>query len=83
MFSNNIRQNKQFGWFGSDKTSTQLTHGIDGNDDDDDNDHNSMPPHTNSFTYNDKIEIINENDRNFVSSKPVCEYANSLSLTAL
>lgn len=59
MFSNNIRQNKEFGWFCSDKTSTQQSHAID--------DQFSMPPHMNSLTYNDKIEIINENDRSSVS----------------
>lgn len=62
MFSNNIRQNKQFGWIGSDdKDSSQQSQKI--------HDQIPMPPHTNSLTYNDKVEIINENDRNPVSEK--------------
>lgn len=75
MFSANIRQDHQCqdrcDFVCEDKKS-KLSHLID--------DHPSyaIPPYTNSLTYNDKIEIINENDRNSVSEMQF--YANACDL---
>lgn len=65
MFSNNVPTDKeQNRWQFNDETLTIQSNKIDNQS------LFAMPPNGNSFTYNDKIEIININDRNPVSFWP-------------
>lgn len=61
MYSENIRQNNQYDWICNDTNQTQSNIN--------DNNHFAMPPKSTLLTNDVKIEIIPENDQNFVSQR--------------
>lgn len=60
MYSENIRQNNQYGWLRNDTNQTESNI----NDD-----YFAIPPNSTLLTIDDKVEIINENDQNIVSQQ--------------
>lgn len=61
MFPNNLRHKELYQWLCNKTTKPERENHID------DPHPYIITPNNNSLTYNDKIEIINENDRNSVS----------------